>query len=101
MQLLKKRGWQATSNAQTTGVENLIKNSKLMGKKVSITTKAVAWNADKPTKYQTAAEIQVSATRIIRISGYPKSTEKEAKKALKEEFSLWQEAMIKFSEVIK
>lgn len=68
-------------------------------KKAVLTTKAVAWHEDKPTKYQSALECQVTDKRIIRISGDPMPTEEDALEELCKERVLWEEAMIEFLKV--
>lgn len=68
-------------------------------KKAVLTTKAVAWHEDKPTKYQSALEYQVTGKRIIRISGDPKPTQDAALESLCNERMLWEESMEAFKKV--
>ena len=67
-------------------------------KKAIIVTKAVAWNGDKVTKYQSALEYPLNDKRIIRISGDPKPSEEKAIDSLIEEHANWKEAFVAFDE---
>lgn len=68
--------------------------------KATITTKAVAWAADVPIKYQSALELKVSYKRIMRISGDPMATEEQALDSLKDEYRLWQRTLDAFGKVL-
>ena len=70
-------------------------------KKATLTTKAVAWNNDIPTKYQSILEFPVSENRTIRLMGDPKPTMDDSFSSLCEEVNIWEEAMAAFLETIR
>ena len=65
----------------------------------TLTTKAVAWAGDIPTKYQSALEYKVSDKRIIRISGDPMPNKEKALDSLATERVIWNEALHEFNNV--
>lgn len=67
-----------------------------MAKKATISTIVVSWAGDKPLKYQSSLEYQVSNNRTIRILGDPMSTKEKAEASLRAEFNKWNEAMTAF-----
>ena len=71
--------------------------------KATLYTVPVAWHGEIPTKYQSFLEYPTSKeedARKIRILSSPMSSREEAIDDLRNELSLWQEAVLSFRELL-